>query len=263
MLLNERAWIHAPYAARHFDICFAAVESSNEDGIQVVDFSKPRLHKFANGLDFEWSGIAEGVESIENYFRWYAPTEGDLVFDLGANCGLIAHRLSLMVGRGQVVCAEPDPANFSLLQRNVSRHGLRNVTTLQRAVGASSGKVEFASENAIYSQMSKFLTRETSGDILTVDCCSFEQLCNEFGVPAFVKVDIEGAEIEMLQAALPYVKRHKIHFALDTQHKVDGRYTSRRVEDLFCSIGYETATENDGMFTMTYARPAGSAAPNP
>ena len=255
VVLNRNAWIHAPHAARHFDVYFGGVNHIVSNGIKIVDYSKPRLHTFANGLEFEFSGLAEGVSSIDSYFRWHTPAAGDLVFDLGGNCGLASWRLSQLVGEGRVVCLEPDPLNFDLLQRNINRHALQNVTVLQCAAGGYCGPISFASEGAIYSQMQKFLTRESSGKLLTVDCRSFQSLCEEFGVPSFVKVDIEGAELEMLEAALPVIKDHKIHFALDTQHKVDGRFTSRRVEEFFASIGYEAATENDGMFTTTYARP--------
>lgn len=207
-------------------------------------------------MEFEIAGFAEGFASTDNYFLWHQPTKGDLVFDLGANCGLAAYRLSHMVGEsGKVVCLEPDPVNFVILQRNISRHGLRNVTALQCAIGASCDRVTFASEGAVSSQMSKFLTRETCGETLTVDCLTLKSLCETYGTPKYVKVDIEGAEIEMLEAAQPVLKSHGIHFALDTQHKVKGRLTSRPVEELFRYADYETSTVNDGMFITTYARP--------
>src|SRR5258708_4590363 len=112
----------------------------------------------------------------------------------------------------------PDPANYSLLLRNIERHQLTNVVPLQMAVSASSGTAKFASEAALGSALSSHLPRATTGKVETVKTISFADACTQWGVPAFVKMDIEGAEIETLSAARSLLMDHAIHFTLDTNH---------------------------------------------
>ena len=78
-----------------------------------------------NGLEFELSSFPEEMEAISEYFHWYKPSPDDLIFDIGAYCGVTAYHLSRRVPKGKVYSFEPDPINFELLKRNIERHGLR------------------------------------------------------------------------------------------------------------------------------------------
>lgn len=74
-------------------------------------------------------------------------------------------------------------------------------------------------------------------------------------MPAFCKIDIEGAEVEVVASSAELLKKHKVNFALDTNHpKADGAMTSGEVETMFRSYGYEAASEANPLLT-TWARP--------
>jgi len=53
-----------------------------------------------SGLEFEMASFPEEEDAIEEYFRWYRPKSGDLVFDMGAHCGVSTYWLSKLVGLG-------------------------------------------------------------------------------------------------------------------------------------------------------------------
>ncbi len=245
---------HFPYAldmARQFDLYFSQVIARSEDDSAVVDYSEPRLHQYTkSGLKFEFSSLAEEVDAIEDYFRWYRPQPGDTVFDIGAYCGASAHFLSSMVGPpGRVYAFEPDPLNFTLLKRNIERHAMTNVVAVQAAIADENGEAQFFSEGALGSTIAQFSQRAPAGRECRVETITLADACARYGVPSYAKVDIEGAEIAMLNAAVEFLRKHRIHFALDTNHHVDGVVTARGVEDIFRFCGYRAeSSDSSGFF---------------
>jgi len=75
--------------------------------------------------------------------------------------------------------------------------------------------------------------------------------------PAFVKMDIEGAELESIAAAQDLLRGSSMQFATDTNHKVGGQLTNRRLENLFGESGFETVSSAESGFMTTWARPMG------
>jgi FkbM family methyltransferase len=250
---------HFPYAhdmVEHFDLYFNQVVPEKGGAGLLVDFSGPKLQSYKNGLEFELSSFPEELEAIGEYFHWYKPKPDDLIFDIGAYCGVTAYHMSKCVPEGKVYSFEPDPVNFKLLTRNVERHGLKNVTPLPFGI---SDKTEdaavFLSEGTLGSRLERHSTRTTVGDIHSVQTLSLADACARYGIPNFVKVDIEGSEIDMLAAAVPFLRSNPIQLAVDTNHWVGGKLTAPAVEEIFQSFGYETESDNAVGFMTTWARP--------
>jgi FkbM family methyltransferase len=248
--------IHGGYMAQHFDTYFSATQSTKVNGLNVVDYSMPKVHTLANGLQFEFASFPEEADAIVGYTAWYQPKEGDLIFDLGANVGISVYHFSKMVGKsGRVVCFEPDPISLGYLRRNIKRHGLENVTVVESAVGGADGTVEFYAEGTLGSGMANLLGRDPVGDVITVPLVSLRTAFATYGVPSLCKVDIEGAEVAALDAAVDLIAPLKINFVVDTTHMVEGSFTDQRVEAIFKRAGYTTETVKADFLT-TYARPA-------
>lgn len=67
---------------------------------------------------------------------------GDVVLDIGAHIGYRALILARLVGDGgRVVACEPDPANFALLEKNISVNQYVNIVAVKKDVSAPSGHV--------------------------------------------------------------------------------------------------------------------------
>jgi FkbM family methyltransferase len=80
-----------------------------------------------NGAAFEPEVLAALRQLIE---------PGAVVLDIGANVGYFTAYMSRLVGDSGVVHAfEPEPRNFSLLNRNIAANGLANVVVHQMALG--------------------------------------------------------------------------------------------------------------------------------
>ncbi len=251
---------HFPYAldmARSFEHYFGQIVPIAEEGRLVVDYSRPQLHRYtASGLEFELSSFAEEAAAIDSYFRWYRPKPGDVVFDMGAYCGVSSYYFSQIVGSsGKVYAFEPDPQNFPLLQGNIARHSLANVVAVQVAVSSCAGFADFFSEGALGSTLSDHSSRSSSGEVTQVRTITFEQACVTYGTPDFAKIDIEGAEVAVLAAAAEFLKAHPIHFALDTNHLVSGKLSNRAVETILAACSYDVESSDEYGFMTTWARP--------
>ncbi len=258
MILAERHLVYAADIAADFEKYFSPLVPEIRDGVEVLDYSQPgKLQTYrASGLQFEMASFPEEEEELEQAFRWYRPKAGDLVFDMGAHCGVSTYHLSKLVGpEGKVIAFEPDPLNFEILKRNVERHGLANVILQNTAIAGTAGELAFSSEGTVGSMLMSVLPRESAGAVVTVEAMTLADAFARWGVPEFCKIDIEGAEIDVIAKSGELLRSHKTNFSLDTCHlKPDGQSTHSDIEALFRSYGYEVASEANPMME-TWARP--------
>ena len=257
MILSSAHLVYATDMAEKFDLYFAPLIPELREGIQVLDYSTPgQLQTYKSGLQFEMASFPEEEEAIEEYFKWYRPKAGDLIFDMGAHCGVSTYHLSKLVGEsGKVVAFEPDPVNYEILRRNIQRHGLTNVIAERAAIAGKAGKLGFNSEGTIGSSLQSLLLRDSVGSTVMVDAITLAEAFERWGTPTFCKIDIEGAEIDVLANSADVLKKHPSHFALDTNHpRATGEMTSGEVERMFKSYGYEVKSEANPLLT-TWARP--------
>jgi len=239
---------------QHFDTYVSQTLPNDVSGVAEFDYSGPRLHTLANGLQFELASLPEESPALDSYFRWAKPQEGETVFDIGAYCGVFTYILSRLVGTtGRVVAFEPDPVNVEILQRNVRRHGLQNVTVEAAALCDNDGERIFNSQGCLGSGFVACADRSAPGTSVTVRTMTLDSACQQYGLPSFVKIDAEGAEIEILAGGGTLLSRHQTAFVLDTNHFRDGVLTAARVEQIFRSNGYE-AESSAGPVMTTWAR---------
>lgn len=108
---------------------------------------------------------------------------------------------------------EPDPANFSKLEKEVSLRPERESITLQRAaVGAQTGTVTFSGDGNEASSVGK-------GDMV-VNCVALDEVLSGMQ-PTYIKIDIEGAELDALNGARGIIQCYSPVLAVCTYHVQD------------------------------------------
>jgi len=257
ILIPQKHFIHARTIAREFDVFFDAVVCEQSNGRFVVDYSRPRLHTCkSSGLQFELAGFSERSDVVKGYLHWYTPNPGDCVFDIGANCGISTYRFSKLVGHeGKVIALEPDPLNYALLRRNIARHNLRNVVAVHAAVANKRGLARFYADGSLGSCLADLPSVGTVARVQFVPTVTLADAFARWGEPDFCKIDIEGAEIQVLASAKDLLAEARTHFALDTSHIVRGQPTARSIERIFRESGFEVESAVISGAMTTWAKP--------
>lgn len=128
---------------------------------------------------------------------------GDTVFDVGGNIGDTARLLAARFGR--VLSFEPADESYGYL----AALGLANVQAHQLAVSDHDGAVTLTvQEHPIKSgQLTSAEVDDTAGwgKILsrrTVPCRTLDSLTEIHGAPDFIKIDVEGHEVQVVKGGL-------------------------------------------------------------
>lgn len=157
----------------------------------------------------KYSRKLEQGAAREAFRRAMQRIDGTVYIDLGANVGEYTRLLASRAGR--VIAFEPDPWTCARLRENVS--GLDNVKVENAAVGTSDGVTwlyrhrKFDRDRAFRSQSSSTLStsrrldRDSALEVPLVDFVRYLEELEAMGEPiGILKIDIEGAEIELLEA---------------------------------------------------------------
>lgn len=258
--LNPKHLLFAPDVAVHFDAYWSSV--APVAGTEMVDFSAPARHLIpALGKQLWQSGLVEEVDTIQGYLKHAPPRPGETVFDLGSNCGVSVYVFSKAVGPGgHVVAFEPDPLNREMLTRNVKELALANVDVRDVAVAGSSGRLRFNSEGSLGAALSHVVSRAGLVQTIEVTAVTLAGACELSGrIPDFIKMDVEGAEEEVLVGAKGWLRTHRPRWVIDTHHQIDGKFTDAAVERVLTASGYRAWTELVGGFRTTFAVPEDAA----
>ncbi len=140
-----------------------------------------------------WLGTYERCvyDALERYLR-----PGDTAWDVGAFIGYHTLLMSRRVGPGRVLALEPDPRNAERLRRNLSLNGVANVEVLPIAAGTRTDRASLELHPTHPSQTRVRPTGEPACEVIPLD-----DLLGRSPLPALVKVDVEGAEAEVLAGA--------------------------------------------------------------
>ena len=226
----------------NFDEYFDSFESEQQGDMSVLNFFGTREQIIKSfGVPLLIPGMTEGDWTLKGYTQKYVPKEGDVVFDCGAYCGIATYYLSKLVGpTGKVYAFEPDTSNYAVLVKNIERHHLNNVTPINKGLYLRSGTLSFNSTGSANSMVA--LTDAPHNTIIEV--VSLADAYKQFGLQRldFVKMDIEGAELEVIEGAKEFLKGKNIHFAIASYHLRDGQPTSIILERIFADIGYQVET---------------------
>jgi FkbM family methyltransferase len=160
---------------------------------------------------------------------------GDICVDCGACEGTFALQ-ALEAGAGKLVCLEPSKEMVDCLKRTLSQPiDEGRAVTLNVAAGAVEGEANFTFDSS-----SPFGgSIGNTGKISRVRVQPITNICEELDLPRvdFVKMDIEGAEIQAVEGALPILKRHHPKLAITTYHRA---FDYAALKALVTHAGYRT-----------------------
>jgi len=137
---------------------------------------------------------------------------GSCFYDIGANAGYFTILGSDAVGVDGVVQAfEPVPVNIDVLHRQISENNLSNVELHDLALSNEVGSIDFAVEsnnaNSHIADVSITHAVSNPSSIVTVQTATMDSLVEDgLRKPDTIKIDVEGAEVLVLQGAIETLK---------------------------------------------------------
>jgi FkbM family methyltransferase len=132
----------------------------------------------------------------EYFFR--ATNDKPFILDCGSNIGMATLYFKLLYPQAEIIAFEPDPQAFACLEENVRENRLTNVRTLQHAVAGQAGTIDFFYDesNPGSLHMSTMPERMSKSRRVVEAVRLSPYLDREVD---FLKMDIEGAETEVLE----------------------------------------------------------------
>ena len=195
------------------DFLYSSSRLLRVDNYLLLDIHVPnhdyRIHCPLNKEDF--IVMTKHEEQIMGLFR---PSEGDTVVDIGAHMGRYTIPCSKSAGMsGKVVAIEAHPYNFRILQHNLRLNKIKNVSLLNCAVYSNRARLKLylPDEDLGYtmhhSLMTNYLASKYSNEIerkyIEVEADTLDNLLKARGINEvnWIKIDVEGAELEVLRGA--------------------------------------------------------------
>lgn len=183
------------------------------------------------------------IKEIRNYESFYSIKEGDVIIDAGANVGLFTLYAMRQVGpSGKVFAFEPDEINAEKLVRNVDLNpGVSSYTLERELLWSTEMDLHFRESG---SEGSAIASEGDPGNVTVKHATSVDLFVKEKNLTKidFIKMDIEGAEIEAMEGSIETIRKFRPNFAIASYHIVEGKPTYLAIEDFFRTHGYPFKT---------------------
>jgi FkbM family methyltransferase len=154
------------------------------------------------GKPFKFHHAASFVDAYQEIFldEIYKFTAevgpGGIILDCGANMGLSVLYFSLNYPDHHIIAFEPDEEIFKVLEENVNAFQLKNVTLHNKAVWVKKENLLFHTDGGMGGRIQN-IYKKSKKEAKEVETVVLREFLNQ--PIEFLKIDIEGAEVEVLQ----------------------------------------------------------------
>ena len=193
-----------------------------------------------NSEDFTYMTVHK-----DDVVELFCPAEGNIVIDVGAHIGLYTILGAKYVGSsGKVISIEPHPGNFEILKRNINLNGLTNAIAINYAAYShkTSAKLYLPQEQSGYTIYTTLMANRANNynKFLTVSTITLDDLLKMMSVNGadvnWIKIDVEGAELEVLRGASNILIESKNIFLLIEIHNLD---LYKKIVELVFTYGFK------------------------
>lgn len=191
-----------------------------------------------------WDGAYEKETCI---FLRTTTTRDAICYDIGANIGYHALVMAEAAEKGHVYAFEPIPQVCEILQKNIDINHMQNITIVPKVAARVAGKIQLGLDTSIDQAALKFATKDESHrmrEIIECDGITLDNFVTEGNTPpSLIKIDVEGAEVDVLQGACRILAQYHPLVLCETH----GQAAARGVYEILCEYGYELFNIHNGV----------------
>jgi len=154
------------------------------------------------------------------------------IFEIGACEGEDSIKYARLFKRSKIYAFEPLPQNIKIIEGNISKYNVRNVTVVNKALSSNNGTAEFyvsagrpegvpESDWDYGNKSSSLLPPDKHKELapfiefkktVTVETITLKSFCadNNIGVIDYIHMDVQGAELMVLKGADDFINSIKV-----------------------------------------------------
>jgi FkbM family methyltransferase len=225
-------------------------------GIHFDGINHPVYVSLSKNLSWVLSNGRAGEEAERtNFLNIVGIGSFKTLWDVGANIGLYGFLFASAVKDASVLMFEPDQANIRLIKATIARSSIKSVRLIEAAVSDVTGNINFqldevtGATGTLNTGDSSFIVRhhDTTPTTVTVACVTLDGVANDVSLPPdFIKIDVEGAELQVFSGADATIKRYSpaIFFECDTNQDLVRAHLLGQGYHLF---DFETMKESESV----------------
>lgn len=176
-----------------------------------------------------------GINEIfkTNIYKFNCKTIHPLIIDCGANIGLSVIYFKQLFPNAKIKAYEPDPNIFETLAFNVKSFGFNHVEVFQKAIWKQNETLQFKQEGGFSGRIPM---ANDSQNLIQVDAVSLVDIIANQQVD-FLKIDIEGAEYEVLKSCKDNLQNVK-HIFIEYHSHQDEKQTLHEILKIIKNQGF-------------------------
>jgi FkbM family methyltransferase len=214
-------------------------------GLKLLSF-RDGLNVICRGNSRDWDVVHELLFAggYARAFSYLRDLQGNpLVLDLGGNLGLFSLLAASTHKNANVYAYEPGPPNYRMFEINclLNAEISSRIHLRKEAVAGETRMTEwhFDADNPGGSSLFG-----SQGNTFDVQVRSFAEIVESLpGKVALAKIDIEGAEFELLEKTPPKIWEKISAISLELHDDPQGRMSHKQFIDRFAALGFQIEEE--------------------
>lgn len=224
---------------------FDVVAELNKDRVRCFDLG--RYHIYLNLSEYNTMlGRIVGTFEPRKFALISAFLKpGDVFLDIGGNKGDFALFAAGIVGAaGKSICFEPHPDNVESIKRSAAKSDFANITVVEACVASSNGSVtlHIGRKSGWHSMFGKGESGTMERPSFTLDKYLQE---NNIDRVNLIKIDVEGAELEVLRGAMNTLALCRPLMLVDVHKRLIGSPGVRFLSEFAKAADYRIFNERD------------------
>jgi len=170
--------------------------------MRYVDFMDTKVYLHGEG-DIACDNIIKGQffeEHLVHFFNKIIKPDF-IILEGGAHVGMHTVRFSKLVPDGHVYSFEASPRNFQMVNKTITENEIKNVRVVNNAL-YSENKTVYLSYHQHPDQDSVNMNYGVPVEAVTIDSLNLPKI-------DFIKLDVEGVELEVLKGAVNVLKSQR------------------------------------------------------